>query len=64
MHQPLVYSVPDAVKAAGIGRTSVYQAIAAGELKAVKHGRRTLILADDLRAYLAALPAMKPAKVG
>jgi excisionase family DNA binding protein len=40
----------------GIGRTHAYQQIAAGRLRAVKVGRRTLITNDAAEAWLAALP--------
>src|SRR5229473_2327345 len=33
----------------GIGLTSIREAISSGDLKAKKHGRRTIILPDDLR---------------
>ena len=43
------------------GLTSVRGAISSGDLKAKKHGRRTIILPDDLRVWLKALPgAGKP----
>jgi excisionase family DNA binding protein len=40
----------------GIGLTSIREAISNGDLKAKKHGRRTIILPDDLKAWLKALP--------
>jgi hypothetical protein len=47
----------------GIGLTSIREAISSGDLKAKKHGRRTIILPDDLRAWLKTLPdARKPIK--
>lgn len=49
-------SVAEACAVAGIGRTKIYQAITEGALKARKCGKRTLVLRDDLRAFLAALP--------
>jgi excisionase family DNA binding protein len=52
----LAYTIPDAVKASGLGRTSIYGLIAEGKLEARKAGGRTLIPAASLRSYLANLP--------
>jgi excisionase family DNA binding protein len=49
-------SIPEVCDATSLGRTTVYKAIAEGRLKARKDGRRTIILTDDLRKYLTALP--------
>ena len=56
---PLGLTVPEAAKVAGVGRSTVYEELASGRLKARKLGRRTIILEADLRDWLAALPAMK-----
>jgi excisionase family DNA binding protein len=56
----LAYSVLEACEAARIGRTNLYEAIRSGELRAVKHGKRTLILASDLRRWLETLPPLVP----
>ncbi len=55
---PLAYTVQDACKAAGLGRTTLYELIAAGRVRAMKAGTRTLIEADSLRSYLASLPLL------
>jgi len=44
-------------RVAGIPSTTAYRLLAAGELRAVKAGSRTLVLADSVRDYLARLPA-------
>lgn len=58
MHMdPIALQIPDAVKISGLGRSTLYRAIQRGELPTRKAGKRTLILADDLRKYIGALPA-------
>lgn len=54
----LAYSIAEASEATGIGRTAIYEEISAGRLKARKRGSATLILAEDLQAFLAGLPAV------
>ena len=50
--------VADVCALARTGRTALYQAINAGQLRALKRGRRTLILAEDLRRWLETLPTI------
>ena len=52
----LAHSIDESCAIAGVGRTYIYNAIAAGDLTARKAGRRTLILRSDLEAWLAGLP--------
>ncbi len=54
-------TINDAIEHTGIGRTVLYGLLKSGQIKAVKNGRATLILADSLRDYVANLP---PAKFG
>ena len=49
-------SIAEACNATNLGRTKIYEAIATRRLTARKCGKRTIILTDDLRAFLAALP--------
>ncbi|WP_421850895.1 helix-turn-helix domain-containing protein [Novosphingobium sp.] len=53
---PISLSIPDAVEASGLSRSSIYEALRRGDLTAVKAGRRTLIRFGDLEAYMAGLP--------
>lgn len=55
----LAFTIEEAVAATGIGRSSIYEDIAARRLPARKRGRSTIILAADLAAYLAALPLLE-----
>lgn len=51
---PIAYSIDDACRACGIGRSKLYTEIAAGRLKTYKIGRRRLVAPRDLREWLAA----------
>jgi excisionase family DNA binding protein len=59
MDKPLAYHVDEAVRISGLGRSKLYQAVSSGELRALKCGRRTLIRAEDLEAFISSLPSIK-----
>jgi excisionase family DNA binding protein len=59
MDSSLAYSIAEACTQSGFGRTTIYDMINTGELVARRRGRRTLILADDLRRCLESLPPIK-----
>jgi excisionase family DNA binding protein len=50
------YSIAEVCRLTSLGRTSIYAAIKSGELIAHRWGRRTVVLAADLRAFLNNLP--------
>lgn len=52
----LSLSIREAMEATGLGRTRIYAEIASGRLRAVKSGRRTLILVSGVEKWLNALP--------
>lgn len=54
--EPLAVSVADAVRVSGLSRSELYRLMGAGRIRAVKHGVRTLIPMDALRALLEAAP--------
>ena len=53
-HLPLAVSPRDAAKVAGVGRSTIYLALASKELKSIKIGTRRLILVDAIREWLLA----------
>ena len=58
----LCFSVKEACEVTGIGATKMYQALDSGQIKAVKWGKRTLILRADLESFLNNLDAYKADK--
>jgi excisionase family DNA binding protein len=56
----LAMKIGEACSASRCGRTTIYDAIRQGQLRAVKRGKSTLILESDLRRWLESLPAIDP----
>jgi len=57
---PLTHSIANVCRLTGISRSSIYNAIRFGHLRAVKYAGRTLIRDDDLKAFLDKLPQITP----
>lgn len=50
---PLAHRVPDACNRIGVGKSTLYELIQAGEIKPLKIGSRTLIPESELQKLLA-----------
>jgi excisionase family DNA binding protein len=48
--QALLCSIPDAGRALGVGRSTVYELIGSGKLETISIGRRRLIRVESVRA--------------
>lgn len=58
--EPLLMTVPNAANMIARGVTFIYEAISDGKIRAVKSDKRTLVVVESLREYVASLP---PAKI-
>ena len=58
----LLHPIPDAIHVLGIGRSTLYDLIATGEIHVVKIGRRTLIAHDELERYVTRLTEREAAE--
>ena len=54
--EKITYTIKEAALAIGVGKTTIYKALADGKLTAVKLGSRTLIASEDLRQWVATMP--------
>ena len=54
--EKLAHSTRDAQRLVGCGKTTLFKALASGELTYRKLGKKTLILDADLRTWVATLP--------
>lgn len=58
MSLPQLLTIPEFCAWARIGRTKTYEEIAAGALRALKVGRRTLIMRNDAAEWLSGQPTL------
>jgi hypothetical protein len=54
--QPAMFTIQGAQDFSGLARSRLYELMSAGTIEARKCGRRTLLVGDSLRQYLANLP--------
>jgi hypothetical protein len=59
--EPEMVPLPRAPAIFGISRSNLYRLAAEGRIRMVKIASRTLVDAASVRAFLAALPEVKPA---
>lgn len=57
-----LYEVQEVIAITSLGRTSIYKAIGEGLLIAKKFGKKTLITAESLEAFIASLPLLSAAE--
>lgn len=55
LSQKLAFSIDEVQAIVGLGKTSLYKLIGSGRLKTKKVNRRSLILKEDLEAFLSGL---------
>lgn len=60
--EPLLCSIKAGVAILGRSERTIVDMIALGQIKAVKSDRRTLLVVQSLRDYVATLPAAKGTK--
>lgn len=61
---PLSYTIDEAAKITGLGRTRLYQELNSGRLRGVKAGRRTLIPHTNIQKWLDGLESYPAEKLG
>lgn len=53
-HTPLTVRIKEACRMTGIGRSKLYELIAAGDIQVIKVGSMTLVPVDALAAFIEA----------
>lgn len=52
--EPISVRIPEASRMTGLGRSTIYELIASGDIEAAKVGRATVIMVDSIRSFLTA----------
>jgi excisionase family DNA binding protein len=60
--ESIILTINEACSLSRTGRTALYAAIKSGQLAARKRGRRTMILASDLRNWIESFPKVMQIK--
>jgi excisionase family DNA binding protein len=58
--EPVAVRIPQAAAMLGIGRSTLYLCIAAGEIETIKIGRATLIPVQSIKAFVAGKLSIEP----
>lgn len=53
---PIAVTIAQACQMSGLSKATLYRAISAGRLPTRKFGARTLLIVEELRSFLTALP--------
>ena len=61
--QRIVYTVPELVATGLFSSSAFYRELAAGHIRAVKQGRRTVVMAEEVERYRSSLPPWAPRAV-
>lgn len=59
--EKIAYKISELTDVSPFGKTKTYEAINSGALKAHKLGASTIVMHDDLEAWLRSLPEYEPA---
>lgn len=52
--KPITVRIPEVIRMTGLGRSTVYELIAAGEIDTAKVGRATVVFLDSVERFLEA----------
>lgn len=62
LSERLTLTIDEFCESTGLGRSTVYKAVAAGDLTLCKYGKRTLITQEEARRFIANMPRRAAAR--